>query len=134
MRIPPSWRLRTSTWSRTPSSSGALETLQYLVFQTDSTQNFRRLYTPEWPRKSSRRPSHGSTSHSGRLCQSTSAGCCSGVCAAAAPWAAPCGRWSASVRGLVTSWRSSWTGKTVIYTANWDSAGNLHDKDVIALS
>ena len=80
MRIPPSWRLRTSTWSRTPSSSGALETLQCkqssaglswstreiagteeykdifldLVFQTDSTQNFRRLYTPEWPRKSSR--------------------------------------------------------------------------------
>ena len=80
MKIPPSWRLRTSTWSRTPSSSGALETLQCkqssaglswatreiagteeykdifldLVFQTDSTQNFRRLYTPEWPRKSSR--------------------------------------------------------------------------------
>ena len=35
---------------------------------------------------------------------------------------------------LDTSWRNSWTGKTVIYTANLDSGGNLHDKDVIARS
>ena len=47
----------------------------------------------------SRQPSPGWTWLWGKLCQSMSAGCCSAVSAAAAPWAAPCGRWSVSVRG-----------------------------------